>query len=71
MPAGESPLISPGVPQVPFVTVPYEPVFMEVVIFGQGLFHCGRSLPLEGVSTVWNHKCQGRVCSPRGHLILG
>ena len=46
MPAGESPLISPGVPQVPFVTSPYEPLLMEVVLFGQGPFPYGRSLHL-------------------------
>ena len=45
MPAGESPLISPGVPQVPFFMGPYEPLLVEVIIFGQGPFPCGRSLP--------------------------
>ncbi len=46
MPAGESPLMSPGIPQVSFVTGPYKPLLMEVVIFGQGPFPCGRSVPL-------------------------
>ena len=46
MPAGESSLISPGVHQVPFVTAPYEPLLMEVVLFGQGPFPYGRSLHL-------------------------
>ena len=42
MPAGESPLVSPGVPQVPFVTGPFEPLLMEVIEFGQGPYPCGR-----------------------------
>ena len=43
MPAGESPLVSPGIPQVPFVTGPYKPHWMEVTTFGEGPFACGRS----------------------------
>ena len=65
MPAGESALISPGVPHVPFVVGPYEPLLVEAVIFGRVPFPCGRSLDLPGASTVWSHMCLELVCSPK------
>ena len=70
MPAVESPLVIPGVPLVPFVTGPYEPLLLVVVIFGQGQFPCGRSLPLEGSSIVWKRTCHVRVCFSRGQCLF-
>ena len=43
MPAGESPLFSPGVPLVRFVTGTYKLLLLEVIPFGQGPFPLGRS----------------------------
>ena len=43
MPAVESPFVSPGVPQVPFVMGHYELPLMEVIILGPRPFFCGRS----------------------------
>ena len=64
MAAGESPLFSPGVPLVRFVTGPYKLLLLEVIPFGQGPFPRGRSQGLHFPLRV-NPLC-GSICVRSG-----